>query len=619
MEEVRGSSPLGPTRFTEHLWADTPNAAGEAGVFAKKRLDKMTHTQKDLDKLRHSCSHVMAHAVTSLWPGTKVAIGPAIDTGFYYDFKKDEPFSPQDLKKIEKEMRKLINKNLPFRQSMMKKEEALTFFEKRGEKFKVELINAIEDKEVSIYTIGDDGFCDLCKGPHVESTGQIKAFKLLSIAGAYWRGDEKNEMLQRIYGTCFFDEKDLKEYLHVLTEAEKRDHRKLGTQLDLFHIYHDSAGAGLVFYHPNGAMVRKLIEDYVYEQHLKRGYELVRTPNILKGKLWDQSGHSDYYRENMYYFNVEEEEYAVKPMNCPGHMLIYNSALRSYRDFPIRFFELGTVCRQEKAGVLHGLLRVRGFTQDDAHIFCRESQLKDEIKGVVDFAFDILRDFGFEDKEIEISTRPEKFIGRVEDWDAATLALEEALREKKIAYQINEGDGAFYGPKIDIKLKDAIGRKWQCATIQCDFSLPERFDLTYINEEGGKSRPIMIHRALLGSIERFFGALVEHYAGAFPLWLAPKQVVLIPIRNQHHAFAEQVKEDLQKEDLRVIIDNRNESLNKRIREATVNKIPYILIIGDKEVQSKNVSVRKRVDGDQGSMAIKDFIAQIKKETKDKKA
>jgi len=588
-------------------------------VFAKKRLDKMTHTQKDLDKLRHSCSHVMAHAVTSLWPGTKVAIGPAIDTGFYYDFKKDEPFSPQDLKKIEKEMRKLINKNLPFRQSMMKKEEALTFFEKRGEKFKVELINAIEDKEVSIYTIGDDGFCDLCKGPHVESTGQIKAFKLLSIAGAYWRGDEKNEMLQRIYGTCFFDEKDLKEYLHVLTEAEKRDHRKLGTQLDLFHIYHDSAGAGLVFYHPNGAMVRKLIEDYVYEQHLKRGYELVRTPNILKGKLWDQSGHSDYYRENMYYFNVEEEEYAVKPMNCPGHMLIYNSALRSYRDFPIRFFELGTVCRQEKAGVLHGLLRVRGFTQDDAHIFCRESQLKDEIKGVVDFAFDILRDFGFEDKEIEISTRPEKFIGRVEDWDAATLALEEALREKKIAYQINEGDGAFYGPKIDIKLKDAIGRKWQCATIQCDFSLPERFDLTYINEEGGKSRPIMIHRALLGSIERFFGALVEHYAGAFPLWLAPKQVVLIPIRNQHHAFAEQVKEDLQKEDLRVIIDNRNESLNKRIREATVNKIPYILIIGDKEVQSKNVSVRKRVDGDQGSMAIKDFIAQIKKETKDKKA
>ncbi|MFA5088979.1 MAG: threonine--tRNA ligase, partial [Candidatus Omnitrophota bacterium] len=485
------------------------------------------------------------------------------------------------------------------------------------EDYKVELIKSLPDEKVTLYKTGED-FVDLCKGPHIEHTGEIKAFKLLSVAGAYWHGSEANPMLQRIYGTCFPSEKELKEYLSMLEEAQKRDHRKLGVQLDLFSFYQETAGAGLVFYHPTGALLRKNIEDYVREQNLKRGYDLVMTPNILKGKLWEQSGHADYYRDNMYYFAVDNEEYAVKPMNCPGHMLIYKSKLRSYRDLPLKFFELGTVYRQEKAGVLHGLLRVRGFTQDDAHIFCTEQQIKEEVVKVIDFVFDTMKDFGFEHLDIELSTRPEKSIGEQKDWDTATTALEESLQAKKLEYKRNEGDGAFYGPKIDIKLKDALGRQWQCATIQCDFFLPERFDLTYIDENNHPRRPIMIHRAILGSVERFIGTLIEHYAGAFPVWFAPTQVVIIPIQEEHFDYAKKLKEDLQASGLRVIIDQRNETLNKRIREATLKKIPYVLIVGDKEISEGKIAVRKRGSGEQGTKRVDEFILQVQEEIKTKR-
>jgi len=556
----------------------------------------------------------MAQAVKKIWPDVKVAIGPAIENGFYYDFDKAEPFTDKDLRVIEKEMRRIISHKPAIVRSMMPRDEAIAFFEKQNEIYKAELIRDLPDAEVSIYSTGND-FVDLCKGPHVENAGEIKegAFKLLSVAGAYWRGDETKPMLQRIYGTCFATKEELDAYLTLLEEADKRDHRKLGTQLDLFHIYHDEAGAGLVFYHPQGAMLRKTIEDYSKEKHLKSGYELIMTPNILKGKLWDQSGHSGYYRENMYYFTIDEQEYAVKPMNCPGHMLIYKSKLHSYREFPIRYFELGTVYRQEKAGVLHGLLRVRGFTQDDAHIFCTPAQLKDEIKGVLDFVFSTMNDFGFSSWDIEISTMPEKHIGELKDWELATTALKESLNEKGIAYQLNEGDGAFYGPKIDIKLKDAIGRSWQCATIQCDFALPERFDLTYVNEEGQLVRPIMIHRAVFGSVERFIGTLIEHYAGNFPTWLAPTQAVIVPISETHNDFARKIKQRLQGVGIRVTLDDRNESLSKRVRENAVKKIPYVLVVGDKEMEQDSVSVRKRGNQDLGVMGIEDFAAMVTKE------
>jgi len=559
----------------------------------------------------------MAQAVKELWPETLVTIGPAIENGFYYDFDKKEPFTDQDLKKIEKRMRKIIERKPAFKQSSMPRDEARTFFEKQGETYKVELIDGIPDEEVSIFHTGDE-WLDLCRGPHIDDAGKIKAFKLLSVAGAYWRGDERKPMLQRIYGTAFFKKDELEDYLKQLEEADKRDHRKLGTQLGLFSFYHETAGAGLVFYHPAGAMLRKIIEDYVCEEHLKRGYELVMTPHILKGKLWEVSGHMDYYRDNMYIFNVDEDEYAVKPMNCPGHNLIYKSQLRSYRELPIRFFELGSVYRQEKTGVLHGLLRVRGFTQDDAHIYCREDQVKDEVKDVIDFVFNMMSDFGFEDISIELSTRPENYIGEPKEWDTATQALKDSLKEKKLDFEINEGDGAFYGPKIDFKLKDAIGRRWQCATIQCDFSLPERFKLEYINEKGGESRPIMIHRAILGSVERFIGTLIEHYGGAFPVWLAPTQVAIIPIKEEHNDYAAKIKEDLQSKGLRGIIDQRNESLNKRIREGTIKKIPYLLIVGDKEVDSNKVAVRKYGEGDQGAQDLNAFVKQVCDEVMSKK-
>ena len=572
---------------------------------------------RDIDKLRHTASHVLAQAVKELWPDVKVTIGPAIDNGFYYDFDKKEPFTDDDLRRIEKTMYRIVNKNLPLTQSSMKREEAIKLFRSMKEDYKVELIENLPDAEVSIFRTGED-FLDLCKGPHVPSTGVIKGLKLLSVAGAYWRGDEKRPMLQRIYGTAFFTQKELDEYLKMVEEAAKRDHRKIATQLDLFHIYQDTAGAGLIFYHPNGAMLRKVIEDYTKTQHLKRGYQLVMTPNILKGKLWEISGHAENYRENMYYFKVDEEDYVVKPMNCPGHILIYKSQTRSYRDLPVRYFELGTVYRQEKAGVLHGLLRVRGFTQDDAHIFLRPEQIKNEVIDVIDFVFDTMNDFGFHDLHIELSTRPEKFIGSIENWDRATASLKDALDTKGLKYDINEGDGAFYGPKIDIKLKDAIGRQWQCGTIQCDFALPERFDLNYVDDSGNQSRPIMLHRALMGSLERFIGTLIEHYAGNFPLWLAPNQVAIIPIKEEHNAFASETKKALQQADFRVIVDDRNESLSKRIREASVKKIPYQIIIGDKEAQSAQVSVRLQNGTDLGSMGVEALLGRLKQQIIDKK-
>lgn len=588
----------------------------KASSLFKRSLTSFMEYKTDLDKLRHSCSHVMAQAVKELWPETKVTIGPAIESGFYYDFDKKEPFSDEDLEQIVKAMRRIIERKPKFTQSFMPRQEAIRLFDQMNEPYKVEIINGLIDQEVSIFKTGEEWF-DLCKGPHVDHAGEIKAFKLLSVAGAYWRGDENKPMLQRIYGTCFFSQKDLDEYLKVLEEAKARDHRRLGIQLDLFNIYNETAGAGLIFYHPPGAMLRKTIEDYVRAEHLNRGYDFVVTPNILKGKLWEQSGHAEHYRENMYYFKVDQEEYAVKPMNCPGHMLIFNSRIRSYREMPVRFFELGTVYRQEKAGVLHGLLRVRGFTQDDAHIFCRPDQIKEEVLRVIDFVFDMMNDFGFKDISIELSTQPAKFIGAQQSWDIATKALEDSLKEKKLFYQINPGDGAFYGPKIDLKLKDALNRQWQCATIQCDFSLPERFNLSYIDETGQPRRPIMLHRAILGSLERFMGTLIEHYSGAFPLWLAPTQVLIIPIKPEHVQYAIVLKESLQKANLRSILDDRNESLNKRIREGTLKKIPYILVIGDKEVSEKTVSVRKRVVGDSGSMPFETFLNQLEQEVKQK--
>ncbi len=572
---------------------------------------------RDIDKLRHSCSHIMAQAVKELWPDVKVTIGPAIEAGFYYDFDKKEPFSDDDLMKITKKMRQIIERKPAFTQSLMGRDEATKMFADMGETYKVELINGIPDDKVSIYKTGNEWF-DLCKGPHVSDAGQIKGFKLLSVAGAYWRGDETKPMLQRIYGTAFFSQKELDDYLKMLEEAQKRDHRKIATQLDLFHIYHETAGAGLIFYHPPGALLRKIIEDYIKDKHLERGYDLVSTPNILKGKLWEISGHAGHYKENMYYFKVDNEDYAVKPMNCPGHILIFQSKVRSYRDLPIRYFELGTVYRQEKAGVLHGLLRVRGFTQDDAHIFCRPDQIKEEVIKVLDFVFEIMKDFGFHDLEIELSTQPENFMGEQKNWDTATQALKDSLETKGIQYKIDEGGGAFYGPKIDIKLKDAIGRQWQCGTVQCDFNLPERFELKYIDENGAQARPIMLHRALLGSLERFIGTMIEHYAGNFPIWLAPTQVAIIPIKAEQNDFAQKIKEDLKSKNMRVMVDNSNETLGKRIREATLKKIPYVLIVGQKELETSQVSVRKRGNEDLGVMNLESFKGLALKEIVDKK-
>ncbi|MGA1795490.1 MAG: threonine--tRNA ligase [bacterium] len=567
-------------------------------------------TPEGQEVFRHSASHVMAHAVMDLFPGARFAIGPAIEEGFYYDFELPRPLVPEDLEKIEQRMRELIDQDLPFVRRVLPKKEALALFEEKGQPYKIELIQEIPDQQISTYRMGE--FLDLCRGPHVHSTGVIKACKLLSIAGAYWRGDERNVMLQRIYGTAFASPAMLKEHLRRLEEAKRRDHRKLGRELDLFSIS-DEAGAGLVIYHPKGALLRMLIEDFEKKEHLRRGYQVVYGPTLLKQELWEKSGHYDHYRENMYFTEVEGQRYGIKPMNCLAHMLIYKSKIRSYRDLPIRYFELGHVHRHEKSGVLHGLTRVRGFTQDDAHILCRPDQLNDEIQGVIRFVMDVMALFGFE-YHMEISTQPEKFIGTNEDWERATRALSEALNDLGIPFEVFAGEGAFYGPKIDVKLKDALGRSWQCATIQCDFTLPERFDLVYVDSDGERKRPVMLHRVILGSLERFMGVLIEHFAGAFPVWLSPVQVKVLTITDRNDEFALSVAEALKEEGIRAETDLRNEKIGFKIREARMEKVPYMLVLGDREVEKKTVNCRSRDTGELIEYALPEFIIKIKKET-----
>ena len=566
-------------------------------------------TPEGLGVLRHSISHVMAQAVQDAFKGVKVTIGPSIEDGFYYDFDYETTFTPDDLKKIEERMKEIVSRDLPFVRREVSRKEAVDLFTKKGESYKVELINDLpgDVQTVSLYTDGE--FTDLCRGPHIPSTGVIKAFKLMNVAGAYWRGDEKNKMLQRIYGTGFATKKELDEYLHMIEEAKRRDHRRLGRELDLFQIS-EEVGPGLIIWHPRGALLRTLIEDWERKEHLKRGYDIVLGPQILRDHMWIRSGHMDHYKQFMYFTEVEGQGYGIKPMNCLSHMLIYKSKIRSYKDLPLRYFELGTVHRHEKTGVLHGLLRVRQFTQDDAHILCTPEQLNSEIRAIADFVAYAMKIFGFE-YDVELSTRPEKSIGSDADWELATSALEKALKDNSMVYDINEGDGAFYGPKIDFKLRDALKRKWQCATIQCDFTLPERFDLSYIGPDGEKHRPIMLHRVILGAIERFVGVLIEQYVGAFPLWLSPVQAILLTVTEKQISYGEGVYKILQDADIRVEKDFRNEKLGFKVREAQLQKTPYMLVIGDKEVESGMVSPRQRDGKNLGAMTPEAFVALVR--------
>jgi len=551
----------------------------------------------------------MAHAVKTLFPDAKLAIGPATDEGFYYDFDVERTFAPEDLSLIEKKMSEIIRQNNPFVRRVVSRQEAITLFQERGEPYKVELLQEIPDEDVSLYEEG--GFVDLCRGPHMETTGQITAFKLLSIAGAYWRGNEKNKMLQRIYGTSFADKKALKDYLNFLEEVKKRDHRKLGKDLDLFSTS-DEIGAGLIVWHPNGALIRRAIEDFWLKEHYKAGYKVLYSPHIAKLNLWATSGHLDFYRENMYSpMEIEGIDYEIKPMNCPFHIHVYKHALRSYKELPIRFAELGTVYRYERSGVLHGLLRVRGFTQDDAHIFCREDQIKDEILKVLDFTLFILKTFGFDRYDIYLSTRPDKYVGTTENWERSTNALKKALEIKGLIYDIDPGEGVFYGPKIDIKVKDSLNRQWQCSTIQVDFNNPERFAMMYRGSDGKEHRPIMIHRALMGSLERFFGILIEHYAGSFPVWLTPVQVKILTIAERHADYAISLSETLKKEEIRTELDIENEKIGYKIRNATVMKVPYLVIIGDKEVSENTVTVRKRSGENIGPFTVTELLEILK--------
>ncbi|PKM83827.1 MAG: threonine--tRNA ligase [Firmicutes bacterium HGW-Firmicutes-13] len=563
---------------------------------------------------RHSTSHILAQAVQRLYLGTKLGIGPSIEDGYYYDFDLSESFTPEDLEKIEEEMKKIIKEDLPISRKELSREEALDFFEKRGEKYKIELIEDLpEDETISCYEQGE--FIDLCAGPHVRSTGKIKTVKLLSLAGAYWRGDERRPMLQRIYGTSFPKKSDLDEYLYRLEEAKKRDHRKLGRELDLFSFHEE--GPGFPFFHPNGMVIREELIKFWREEHRKAGYQEIQTPIILNRKLWEQSGHWDHYKENMYFTKIDDADFAVKPMNCPGAMLVFKTKMHSYRDLPLRTAELGLVHRHELSGTLHGLMRVRNFTQDDAHIFMLPSQVKKEVKKVIDLVDEFYEIFGF-NYHVELSTRPEKAMGSDEMWELATSALQEVLEENHIPYKINEGDGAFYGPKIDFILEDSLGRDWQCGTVQLDFQMPEKFDLYYIGEDAQKHRPVMIHRVVYGAIERFFALLIEHYAGAFPLWLAPVQVIFLPITDRHLDYAREKADLLKEQGFRVEVDHRNEKVGYKIREAQVQKIPYMLIVGDKEVESEQVAVRKRGEGDLGSQPFSDFVARLKEELELKK-
>lgn len=559
---------------------------------------------------RHSSTHIMAQAVKDVFPSVQLTIGPALEDTFYYDFAFERPFTPEDLEKIEARAQEIIKADRPFSRREMSREEGMTFFRGQGEQYKVEIIEGFQDPTVSLYEQGS-GFVDLCRGPHLPSTGRVGAIKLLSTGGAYWRGDERNAMLQRIYGTSFPTQKELDAYLAKLEEIKRRDHRKLGKELDLISIQ-DDIGPGLVLWHPKGALVRLLIENFWREQHLQHGYQLVYSPHVARLDLWKTSGHVDYYRENMFVpMKVEASEYQLKPMNCPFHIMIYKSHMRSYRDLPIRYGELGTVYRYERTGVLHGLLRVRGFTQDDAHLFCRPDQIESEVSHVLDFTFFMMKTFGFSDFEVYLSTRPEKAVGSEERWTQATDALEAALKNRGVAYEVDPGEGVFYGPKIDIKIKDVLGRSWQCSTVQVDFNNPERFELAYTGEDGKAHQPIMIHRALLGSIERFFGILVEHYAGAFPTWLAPVQARVLPITDKQRQYADTVVSQLQAAGYRTEADARNEKIGLKIREAEKAKIPYMLVVGDREMEAGTVAVRGRSGANLGTLSVPGVIDLIK--------
>ena len=587
-----------------------------------KPLEKDTSlrllTEKDAEALevyRHSSAHLLAAAVLELFPETKLGHGPATESGFFYDFYRPTPFTPEDLEKIEKQMQELVQRNIPYAREFLPRDQGLAEFKKEGDFMKCHFIEQFTkpDEKISIYRTGK--FVDFCRGPHIPSTGKIKAFKLFNVAGAYWLGDENNQQLQRIYGTSFFSKKDLDAYLLQLEEAKKRDHRVLGKQLDLFSIQ-ELAGPGLIFWHPKGGIIRKEMEDWMREEYVKRGYSLVYTPHVARRQLFFTSGHEGYYSQNMFdAMELDDAEYRLKPMNCPGHILIYKDSLKSYRDLPVRLGELGTVYRYERSGVMHGLLRVRGFTQDDAHIFCMPEQIEDEIASCLDFALDVLKDFGFDKFQTELSTwNPndrKNFVGSEEQWIHATESLEKVLKNRKIEYKTIPGEAAFYGPKIDIKLVDAIGRLWQLSTVQFDFNLPARFELEYVGEDGARHQPVMVHRALFGSIERFFGVLIEHYAGAFPMWLAPVQVGLVPISERHHAYAKKVEAELKSAGLRVETDDRNEKMNGKIRDFANQKVPYILVFGDKEEAASSVSVRTRAKGDQGSVPLAEFIGKCK--------
>ena len=574
-------------------------------------------TEKDPESLeifRHSTAHVLATAVTELFPETKLGHGPPTESGFFYDFYRPTPFTAEDLQRIEQRMQEVVDRDEKFVREYMPRDKAIQKYQAENDWMKVHFIQKhTEGKdEVSFYRNGK--FVDFCRGPHIPSTGKIKAFKLLNIAGAYWLGDEKNQQLQRISGTSFFARKDLEQYLNAIEEAKKRDHRVIGQQLDLFSIQ-ELAGPGLIFWHPKGGIIRKEMEDWMRAEYLKRGYSLVFTPHVMRTDLWKTSGHAGYFAQNMFTpMELEDAEYRMKPMNCPGHILIYQNTLRSYRDLPIRLGELGTVYRYERSGVMHGLLRVRGFTQDDAHIFCTPEQIEDEIVGCIDFALTVLQTYGFDKYEVELSiwdaNDTSKYIGSKENWEAAIKSLEKAMQRRNIPYKTIPGEAAFYGPKIDIKLVDAIKRLWQLSTVQFDFTLPERFKLEYVAEDGSRKQPLMVHRALYGSIERFFGVLIEHYAGNFPVWLSPVQTVMIPISERHAAYAEQVADKLKAAGVRVHVDARNEKMNAKIREHTLQKVPFLLVVGDKEGEAGEVSVRVRGKGDEGKTSIEQFVGRV---------
>ena len=596
-------------RFNEHL-IDLTRPINDNGALVFISQD----SPEGMEVFWHSSAHIMAHAIKKLYPEAKFGFGPALEDRFFYDFDINRTLSPDDLEKIEQKMKEIVEQNSPFIREELSKEEAIKLFKQRNEPYKVEHIEELEDS-TSIYKEGD--FIDLCAGPHLPSTGMVKHFKLLAISGAYWKGDENNPMLQRIYGVSFPKKSQLDDFLYKLEEAKKRDHRRLGKELDLFSV-NEECGAGLILWHPKGALIRKTMEDFWRDEHLKAGYELVFTPHIARLDLWGKSGHLDFFVENMYSpIEMENMQYQLKPMNCPFHLLIYKNQGKSYRDLPIRWAELGTVYRYERAGVLHGLMRVRGFTQDDAHIFCRPDQLQDEIVRCLDFTIFILNSFGFTNFDIYLSTRPENFVGTVENWDRATETLKLALDKKGLDYVIDPGEGVFYGPKIDIKIKDVLNRAWQCTTIQVDFNEPERFDITYRAQDGQDHRPIMIHRALMGSLERFFGTLIEHYAGAFPTWLAPVQAMVLSITDAQVDYAFSIEKELKANNIRVKVDDRNEKIGFKIREAELQKIPYMIIVGEKEAQAGKISVRKRKEGDKGQTTLTELINEISKEIKQK--